>query len=206
MSETLCPRVARAGILAAVLILQAVVGAPAVLAAPQATDAVAVQQAAPHRGGGEANLILPDLGSVSFQGVNGRTLLMGGLGVCVLGLIFGLVIFNQLKNLPVHRSMLEISELIYETCKTYLVTQGKFILILELFIGVIMVFYFGLLQHFAPIKVAVILLFSLIGIARQLRRGVVWNPRQHVRELARRVCRAARASRIRSTRSRSARG
>src|SRR5207253_2971151 len=86
MSETLCPRVARAGILAAVLILQAVVGAPAALAAPQATDAGAVQQAAPHRGGGEANLILPDLGSVSFQGVNSRTLLMGGLGVCVLGL------------------------------------------------------------------------------------------------------------------------
>jgi K(+)-stimulated pyrophosphate-energized sodium pump len=172
MSETLCPRVARAGILAAVLILQAVVGAPAVLAAPQAPDAGAVQQAAPHGGGGEANLILPDLGSVSFQGVNSRTLLMGGLGVCVLGLMFGLVIFNQLKNLPVHRSMLEISELIYETCKTYLVTQGKFILILELFIGVIMVFYFGLLQHFAPIKVAVILLFSLIGIAGSY--GVAW--------------------------------
>ncbi len=172
MSETLCPRVARAGILAAVLILQAVVGAPAALAAPQATDAAAVQQAAPHRGGGEANLVLPDLASVSFQGVNSRTLLMGGLGVCVLGLMFGLVIFNQLKNLPVHRSMLEISELIYETCKTYLVTQGKFILILELFIGVIMVFYFGLLQHFAPIKVAVILLFSLIGIAGSY--GVAW--------------------------------
>jgi K(+)-stimulated pyrophosphate-energized sodium pump len=172
MSETLCPRVARAGILAAVLILQAVVGAPAALAAPQATDAGAVQQAAPHRAGGEANLILPDLGSVSFQGVNSRTLLMGGLGVCVLGLMFGLVIFNHLKNLPVHRSMLEISELIYETCKTYLVTQGKFILVLELFIGVIMVFYFGLLQHFAPIKVAVILLFSLIGIAGSY--GVAW--------------------------------
>ena len=51
--------------------------------------------------------------------------------------------------MPVHRSMLEISELIYETCKTYLITQGKFILILELFIGVIMVFYFGVLQHFS---------------------------------------------------------
>src|SRR3954465_14848817 len=172
MSETLCPRVARAGILAAVLILQAVVGAPAALAAPQATGAGAVKQAAPHRAGGEANLILPDLGSVSFQGVNSRTLLMGGLGVCILGLMFGLVIFNHLKNLPVHRSMLEISELIYETCKTYLVTQGKFILLLELFIGVIMVFYFGLLQHFAPIKVAVILLFSLIGIAGSY--GVAW--------------------------------
>src|SRR3954466_12879496 len=89
---------------------------------------------------------------------------MSGLGVCVLGLMFGLVIFNQLKNLPVHRSMLEISELIYETCKTYLITQGKFILILELFIGVIMIFYFGVLQHMDVPKVAIILLFSLIGI------------------------------------------
>ena len=108
----------------------------------------------------------------SFLGVNGRTLLMGGLVVCLLGLGFGLVIFTQLKNLPVHRSMLEVSELIYETCKTYLITQGKFILILEVFIGVIMLFYFGLLQHFAPIKVAIILLFSLIGIAGSY--GVAW--------------------------------
>src|SRR3990170_20162 len=86
--------------------------------------------------GGEANLVLPDLGSVEFQGINGRTLLLGGLGVCVLGLIFGLVIYNNLKNLQVHRSMLEISELIYETCKTYLVTQGRFILMLWVFIGI----------------------------------------------------------------------
>ena len=122
--------------------------------------------------GGEANLVLPDLGQVEFQGINGRTLLMGGLGVCVLGLAFGLVIFTRLRNLPVHRSMLEISELIYETCKTYLVTQGKFILILELFIGAIMIFYFGALQHFAPVKVAIILLFSLVGIAGSY--GVAW--------------------------------
>ena len=78
---------------------------------------------------------------------------MGGLVVCVLGLAFGMVIFYRLKNMPVHRSMLEVSELIYETCKTYLITQGKFILILELFIGVIMVFYFGVLQHFSAMKV-----------------------------------------------------
>ncbi len=75
--------------------------------------------------------------------MSGRTLLLLGLGVCVLGLVFGLVIYTQLKNLPVHKSMLEISELIYETCKTYLITQGKFILILEVFIGVIIVVYFG---------------------------------------------------------------
>ena len=70
--------------------------------------------------------------------MNGRTLLQRGLGVCVLGLVFGLVIYAQLKNLPVHQSMREISELIYETCKTYLITQGKFILLLEVFIGAIM--------------------------------------------------------------------
>ncbi|MEO5936018.1 MAG: sodium-translocating pyrophosphatase, partial [Terriglobales bacterium] len=91
-----------------------------------------------HRAGGEANLKLPDLHGVNFMGnIPGDTLLMWGLGICVLGLVFGLAIYMQLKNLPVHRSMLEISELIYETCKTYLVTQGKFILILEAFIAVI---------------------------------------------------------------------
>src|SRR5829696_7586942 len=133
-------------------------------------DAPAAQ--APHTGGGEANLVLPDLSTESFQGINGRTLLMGGLVVCLLGLGFGLVIYMRLKNMPVHRSMLEVSELIYETCKTYLVTQGKFILLLELFIGVIMVFYFGVLQHFSAVKVTVILLFSLIGIAGSY--GVAW--------------------------------
>src|ERR1700693_4455930 len=75
--------------------------------------------------GGEAALKLPDLSSVSFLGMDGHRLLMIGLLFCVFGLGFGLVIFMRLKNLPVHRSMREISELIYETCKTYLVTQGK---------------------------------------------------------------------------------
>src|SRR6187455_2280030 len=123
--------------------------------------------------GGEASLVLPDLGSVNFMGSTpGSTLLSIGIVVCLLGLGFGLVIYRQLKNMPVHKSMLEISELIYETCKTYLITQGKFILILEVFIGVIMIFYFGVLQKFAPLKVAVILLFSLIGIAGSY--GVAW--------------------------------
>jgi K(+)-stimulated pyrophosphate-energized sodium pump len=131
----------------------------------------AAAQTEPHRGG-EANLILPDLSTESFQGINGRTLLMGGLVVCVLGLAFGMTIFMRLKNMPVHRSMLEVSELIYETCKTYLITQGKFILLLEVFIGVIMVFYFGVLQHFDAMKVAIILLFSLIGIGGSY--GVAW--------------------------------
>ncbi|HEU4888847.1 MAG TPA: hypothetical protein VFV49_13255, partial [Thermoanaerobaculia bacterium] len=94
----------------------------------------------------EADLILPDLGSVQFLNMGGDRLLIGGLIVCVLGLFFGLAMYVQLKNLPVHRAMREISELIYETCKTYLITQGKFILLLELFIGAIMVVYFGVLR------------------------------------------------------------
>jgi len=118
----------------------------------------------PHAGG-EANLILPDFDQATFlDGISGRTLLMSGLVVGFLGLLFGLLMYNHLRNLPVHSSMLEVSELIYETCKTYLLTQGKFLLILEVFIGVIMVFYFGVLQHFETIKVVVILLFSLVGI------------------------------------------
>ena len=129
-------------------------------------------QAAASHSGGEASLVLPDLGQVHFHGINARSLLMVGLIVCILGLLFGLIIFSQLKKLPVHRAMREISELIYETCKTYLITQGKFILILEIFIGIIMLIYFGVLQHFAPIKVAMILIFSLIGIGGSY--GVAW--------------------------------
>jgi K(+)-stimulated pyrophosphate-energized sodium pump len=113
----------------------------------------------------EIDLVVPDLSQVSFLGTDGHTLLLFGLGICVLGLVFGLVIYGQLKNLPVHRSMREISELIYETCKTYLVTQGKFILLLELFIGAIMIVYFGVLVAMPAYRVATIILFSLIGIA-----------------------------------------
>src|SRR5262245_28922051 len=126
----------------------------------------------PHAGGGEASLRMPDLALVAFGGVGSRTLLTWGLAVCVLGLVFGLVIYRQLRRLPVHASMREISELIYETCKTYLITQGKFILILEAFIGVIIVLYFGVLLHFEAVKVLIILAFSLIGIAGSY--GVAW--------------------------------
>jgi K(+)-stimulated pyrophosphate-energized sodium pump len=123
--------------------------------------------------GGEANLILPDLNSVSFLGgIAGGRLLTGGIVVCLLGLAFGLLMSRHLKNLPVHRSMREISDLIYETCKTYLITQGKFILLLEVLIGTVMVVYFGVLRHFDPGKVAIILLFSLIGIGGSY--GVAW--------------------------------
>jgi K(+)-stimulated pyrophosphate-energized sodium pump len=120
----------------------------------------------------EADLVLPDLGSQEFLGINGHDLLLGGLVVCVLGLLFGVFMYVQLKNLPVHRSMREISELIYETCKTYLVTQGKFILLLEAFIGVVIFIYFYNLRDFTLTKVITILLFSLVGIAGSY--GVAW--------------------------------
>jgi K(+)-stimulated pyrophosphate-energized sodium pump len=119
----------------------------------------------PPQSGGEAHLILPDLSQATFMGLNGRTLLMVGLGICALGLLFGLMTYNQLRDLPVHQSMREVSELIWETCKTYLWTQGKFLLILEIFIGVVILFYFGYFDHLAADRVIVILLFSVLGIA-----------------------------------------
>jgi len=125
---------------------------------------------------GEASLKLPDLSSVSFLGMTGHNLLLIGILFCFFGLLFGMVIYMQLKNLPVHRSMRDISELIYETCKTYLQTQGKFILILWLFIAVIILAYFGWLSPVPGKPVAVtlpiILLFSVIGIAGSY--GVAW--------------------------------
>ena len=131
---------------------------------------------AQEHGGGEANLVLPDLKSVSFLGVNGHSLLMIGLLFCVGGLLFGLAIYVQLKNLPVHRTMREMSELIYETCKTYLVTQGKFLILLWAFIAVIIALYFGYLAPVPGKSVAVtlpiILLFSIVGICGSY--GVAW--------------------------------
>jgi K(+)-stimulated pyrophosphate-energized sodium pump len=125
-----------------------------------------------HPAGGEASLVLPDLGTVSFFGVPGDRLLLGGILVCLAGMVFGLVIYQQLRRLPVHRVMQEISELIYETCKTYLITQGKFILVLEVFIGAIIFIYFGFLAKLGMERVLVILFFSLVGIAGSY--GVAW--------------------------------
>jgi K(+)-stimulated pyrophosphate-energized sodium pump len=153
-----------------VVLLGGLLAVPVPALAQAATPATPA--AAPHAGGGEASLRMPDVGAIQLMGVNGRTLLLGGLGVCVLGLVFGLVIFGRVKNLPVHPSMREISELIYETCKTYLVTQGKFLLVLEIFIGLIIVLYFGVLLRLEPVRVLIILLFSLIGIGGSY--GVAW--------------------------------
>jgi len=123
--------------------------------------------------GGEADLKLPDLSQAVFLGgVSGPTLLMFGLGISVLGFVFGLAMYSHLKNLPVHKSMLEISELIYETCKTYLLTQGKFLAMLWVFIAVIMAVYFGVLLGMEVPRVIIILFFSVIGILGSY--GVAW--------------------------------
>ena len=121
---------------------------------------------------GEMNLVLPDFTSVNFLGMSGQTLLTGGLLVCALGFGFGIMIYQQLRTLPVHKAMREISELIYETCKTYLITQGKFILLLEVFIGTIMAVYFTRAFEGNLVKVVVVLMFSLVGIGGSY--GVAW--------------------------------
>jgi K(+)-stimulated pyrophosphate-energized sodium pump len=139
--------------------------------------AAMAQEGGAHHGG-EANLTLPDLHTVTFAGgVNGHTLLLFGLLVCALGMAFGIMNYAQLKKLPVHQAMREISELIYETCKTYLFQQGKFLIVLWIFISAIVLVYFGWLavtgvdatgqvqRGFPPFKVAVILFFSLVGMA-----------------------------------------
>jgi K(+)-stimulated pyrophosphate-energized sodium pump len=122
--------------------------------------------------GGEANLKLPDLSTVQFLGMDGHKLLMFGLLFCALGLAFGMAIYVGLKNLPVHRSMREISELIYETCKTYLITQGKFLMLLWAFIAAVIVLYFGVLKGDPLSHVLIILAFSVLGIAGSY--GVAW--------------------------------
>ncbi len=113
----------------------------------------------------EADIVVPDLGLQTFFGMSGYSLLLIGIVVCFLGMVFGWFAFARLKGLPVHKSMSEISELIYETCKTYLLTQGRFILILWAFIAIIMVVYFGWLKPVGMSNLIIIILFSLVGIA-----------------------------------------
>src|SRR5437870_11837753 len=123
------------------------------------------QGAQPEHRGGEVNLVVPDLSRVTFLGgISGPSLLMGGLLIALLGMVFGLVIYKRLRDLAVHASMREISELIYETCKTYLQTQGRFLMILVIFIGTAIIFYFGFLQRLGVYRVVIILIFSIIGI------------------------------------------
>ncbi len=165
-------------------------GIPNVPADGRFVDLTNLQHAPAHHGGGEANLVLPDvstqrfMSTESFKGISGDKLLMGGIVVSVLGMMFGLGIYSQLKNMPVHKSMLDVSELIYTTCKSYMIQQGKFLMLLWVFIAAIVGVYFGKLVpmgadsmgnvlHGMPLgKVAIILGFSLVGIAGSY--GVAW--------------------------------
>src|SRR6478736_2617359 len=138
---------------------------PVLLAAAQP------ENAAHHRPGGEVNIQLPDLNQGNFLGMTGHQILLSGLVVCVLGLLFGFWTYTAVKNLPVHKSMSDVSALIYETCKAYLIQQGKFLMILELFIGTVMIAYFWL-TGLEPARIAIVIVFSLIGIAGSY--GVAW--------------------------------
>ncbi|MGC2582373.1 MAG: sodium-translocating pyrophosphatase [Acidobacteriaceae bacterium] len=122
--------------------------------------------------GGEANLQLPDLSTVKFLGMNGHSLLMFGPLFCILGMVFGLFMYVHLKGLPAHRAMKEVSQLIWETCKTYLLHQGKFLLLLWSFIAVVILVYFAALLHFSAARVIIILAFSVLGMAGSY--GVAW--------------------------------
>jgi K(+)-stimulated pyrophosphate-energized sodium pump len=161
-------RMAGATVLALAL---AMVAAPASVIAAQPEQTENAAQGGGHAPGGEINIQLPDLNQGDFLGMTGHQILLTGLVVCVLGLLFGAWTYVGVKNLPVHRSMAEVSDLIYETCKAYLVQQGKFLLILELFIGAIMIAYFVLIGLEAY-KIAIVLTFSLIGIGGSY--GVAW--------------------------------
>jgi K(+)-stimulated pyrophosphate-energized sodium pump len=147
------------------------VGAGIVLALLGAVP-VWAQQPGSEAAAGEANLKVPDLSQVSFLGTDGHKLLMVGILFCIFGLLFGLVTYSRLKNLPVHQSMREMSQLIWETCKTYLVQQGKFLLLLWIFIAIVIVLYFGVLLQYEAARVLMILLFSVVGIAGSY--GVAW--------------------------------
>ncbi len=162
-------------LVAAAVLLVGPIGAA--LAATQGADVPAAPAAAPaghgHRPGGEVNLELPDLGTpeAQFLGFTGHNILLSGLVVCVLGLLFGFLTYTGVKKLPVHKAMADISELIYETCKAYLIQQGKLLLVLECFIGAVIVVYF-LLTGLEFSKILIILLFSLIGMGGSF--GVAW--------------------------------
>jgi len=123
----------------------------------------------------EAELILPNLNSVTFStlgGVSGSMLMYIGIVICFVGLLFGLYQYVQTRNLPVHDSMRNVSDIIWETCKSYLAQQGKFLAILWVLIGLCMVYYYKGLQHMNWGTVVVILLASILGILGSY--GVAW--------------------------------
>jgi len=101
-----------------------------------------------------------------------RQLLFWGIGVCVAGMAFGMLMFQQVKAMPAHKLMLDVSNTIYETCKAYLLKQGQLLMVLEVFIAVCIVYYFGVLQHLDAVKVLTIIAFSIVGILGSY--GVAW--------------------------------
>jgi K(+)-stimulated pyrophosphate-energized sodium pump len=155
------------GLLRRIVLTLLLAAAPLTASAQPGAEHAATQ----HMPGGEVNIHLPDLNQGDFLGMTGHRILMSGLVVCVLGLLFGAWTYLGVKQLPVHRSMADVSELIYETCKAYLVQQGKFLLILEIFIGAVIVAYFTMIG-FPLSRIAIIVLFSLIGIGGSY--GVAW--------------------------------
>jgi K(+)-stimulated pyrophosphate-energized sodium pump len=152
-------------------LLLLLLGVVAPVAAPFAVAAAQEAVQAEHRPGGEVNLRLPDLNQGDFLGFTGHEILLSGIVVCILGLLFGLFTYTRVRDLPVHSSMAEVSDLIYETCKAYMIQQGKLLLVLLGFIGTVIVVYFLLTGLEAP-KIGIILLFSLIGMAGSY--GVAW--------------------------------
>jgi Na+/H+-translocating membrane pyrophosphatase len=173
-----CPAIGRWMVMVVVAAVLGLFSPGAAFASSGAGGAGGVEAPVFQKPGGEANLVIPDLNNVKFFGIGGHDLLLVGFGVSALGLLFGAVIFLQLKKLPVHKSMLEVSELIYTTCKAYMIQQGKFLAQLFIFIGAIAAVYFGM---FAPTsiinaetgefkvgfpidRVALILLFAVIGV------------------------------------------
>ena len=166
MPSRLTPR----ALVSALLCFLFLAAIPQVSFAKEGASSAPAPAAQKHKG--EADLELPDLNNSTFFGLGGKTVLYGGLVVCVAGLFFGMVIYKELKNLPVHPSMLEVSELIYETCKTYLINQGKFLAVLWVIIAAVIVMYFGWLLKSYTTQVAIIVLFSVIGILGSY--GVAW--------------------------------
>src|SRR5205809_4522393 len=135
----------------------------------------------------ESDIIVPPLDTVKFSGlggISGITLMYLGIVICVIGAIFGLVQYKQTKALPVHKSMASVSNTIWETCKTYLFTQGKFLAILWVLIAICMVYYFGFLSEHkdasgnavptsqVALNVFVVLCASVLGILGSY--GVAW--------------------------------
>ncbi|MES1166606.1 MAG: sodium/proton-translocating pyrophosphatase, partial [Pseudomonadota bacterium] len=122
----------------------------------------------------ESDIHIPDLASVKFfdGALTGHAVLMIGLAVCVAGVIYGWWQYLQTKNLQVHSSMGAVSQIIWETCKTYLWQQGKFLAVLWLLIAACMIYYFGVLSGNTAAHVAIILAASVLGILGSY--GVAW--------------------------------